>query len=217
MKLQVYSATGAETGREVELPEHIFGIEPNEHAMYLAVKAYLAAQRQGTHKAKERGEIAGSTKKLHKQKGTGGSRKGDIKNPLFRSGGRIFGPRPRTYGIKLNKKVKLNARASAYSTKAAEGKLKVVEDLQFAAPKTKDFVNFLNGVQATEGKVLLITADNEPNVYRSGRNLPNNTVLSVGTVNTYEIMRAGTVLVAEGAIEKLKEQFAALETATTND
>ena len=217
MKLPVYSATGTETGREVELPASVFGVEPNEHAVYLAVKAYLAAQRQGTHKAKERGEIAGSTKKLHKQKGTGGSRKGDIKNPLFRSGGRIFGPRPRTYGIKLNKKVKLNARASAYSAKAAEGSIKLVEDLRFEAPKTKDFLNFLTGVQATEGKVLLITGDNDPIVYRSGRNLPNVTVSHVGTVNTYEIMRAGTILLAEGAVTKIQEQFAALQTATTNE
>ncbi len=216
MKLQVHSVTGADTGREVELPENIFGVEPNEHAVYLAVKAHLAAQRQGTHKTKERGEIAGSTKKLHKQKGTGGSRKGDIKNPLFRSGGRIFGPRPRTYNIKLNKKVKLTARASALSAKAAAGKIMLVEDLQFDAPKTKDFVNFLSAVKATEGKVLLITAENDANVYRSGRNLPNSTIVSAGALNTYEVMRAGTVLLAEGAIEKLKEQFAALETTTTN-
>ena len=216
MKLKVHSATGTDTGREVELPDNVFNTQPNEHAVYLAVKAYLAAQRQGTHKTKERGEIAGSTKKLHKQKGTGGSRKGDIKNPLFRSGGRIFGPRPRTYGIKLNKKVKLDARTSAFSTKAAAGKVMVVEDLQFDAPKTKDFVNFLNALNVNDQKVLLITAENDANVYRSGRNLPNSTIVSAGTVNTYEIMRAGTVLVAEGAIEKIKEQFAAHETTTTN-
>jgi len=216
MKLKVHSATGTDTGREAELPDNVFGVEPNEHAVYLAVKAYLAAQRQGTHKAKERGEIAGSTKKLHKQKGTGGSRKGDIKNPLFRSGGRIFGPRPRTYGIKLNKKVKLDARASAFSTKAAAEKVMVVENLQFDAPKTKDFVSFLKALNVGDQKVLLITADNDANVYRSGRNLPNSTIVSAGAVNTYEIMRAGTVLVAEGAIEKLKEQFAAHETTTTN-
>lgn len=216
MKLQVHSATGAETGREVELPDNIFGVAPNEHAVYLAVKAYLAAQRQGTHKAKERGEVAGSTKKLHKQKGTGGSRKGDIKNPLFRSGGRIFGPRPRTYGIKLNKRVKLTARASAFSAKAADGKIKLVEDLQFDAPKTKEFVKFLDAVKANEGKVLLITAENDANVFRSGRNLPNSTIVSASAVNTYEVMRASTILIAEGAIDKLKEQFAAFETTTTN-
>jgi large subunit ribosomal protein L4 len=208
MKLQVHSAQGSSTGREVELPENIFGVEPNEHAVYLAVKAYLAAQRQGTHKAKERGEIAGSTKKLHRQKGTGGSRKGDIKNPLFRSGGRIFGPRPRKYDLKLNKKVRQAAKASAFSTKAGEGKLKVVEDFSFEAPKTKDYQNFLNAVGASEGKVLLITADNAPNVYRSSRNLPHSQVMSAGEVNTYEVMKANTVIVSEGAIEKLKEQFA---------
>ena len=216
MKLQVHSATGAGTGREVELPEHIFGIEPNEHAVYLAVKAYLAAQRQGTHKAKERGEVAGSTKKLHRQKGTGGSRKGDIKNPLFRSGGRIFGPRPRTYGIKLNKRVKMTARASAFSAKAAAGNVKLIENLSFDAPKTKDFINVLNALEANTGKVLLITPEHNLNVYRSGRNLPNTTVVSADTVNTYDVMRAGTVLISEGAIDKLKEQFAAFETSTTN-
>lgn len=208
MKLQVHSAQGAGTGREVELPANIFGVEPNEHAVYLAVKAYLAAQRQGTHKAKERGEVAGSTKKLHKQKGTGGSRKGDIKSPIFRSGGRIFGPRPRNYGIKLNKKVVQAARASAFSAKASAGAIKLVEDLKFDAPKTKDYVKFLSDLGASEGKVLLITADNNENVYRSGRNIPNSTVLSAGEVSTYDVMRAGTVLLAEGAVEALKAQFA---------
>ena len=207
MKLQVTNAQGGATGREVELPENIFGVEPNEHAVYLAVKAYLAAQRQGTHKAKERGEITGSTKKLHKQKGTGGSRKGDIKNPLFRSGGRIFGPRPRNYGIKLNKKVRQLARASAFTVKANGGNVKLVEDLKFDAPKTKEYVKFLSDVGA-EGKVLLITADNDANVYRSGRNLKNSAIVAAGEVNTYDIMKAGTVLIAEGAIDKLKEQFA---------
>jgi len=208
MKLQVHSATGSGTGREVELPENIFGVEPNEHAVYLAVKSYLAAQRQGTHKAKERGEVAGSTKKLHKQKGTGGSRKGDIKSPIFRSGGRIFGPRPRTYGVKLNHKVAQAARASAFSVKASAGAIKLVEDLKFDAPKTKDYVKFLSDLGANEGKVLLITAEHDAHVYRSGRNLPNNAVLSAGQVSTYDIMKAGTVIVAEGAIEVLKAQFA---------
>ncbi len=207
MKLQVTNAQGGATGREVELPANIFGVEPNEHAVYLAVKSYLAAQRQGTHKAKERGEIAGSTKKLHKQKGTGGSRKGDIKNPLFRSGGRIFGPRPRKYTVKLNKKVSQLARASALTTKANAGSIMIVEDLKFDAPKTKDFVSFLGAIGAGEGKVLLITAENDSNVYRSGRNLPNSTIVSAGDVNTYQVMKAGKVIFAEGAIEKLKEQF----------
>ncbi len=207
MKLQVQSAQGGDVGREVELPDNIFGIEPNEHAVYLAVKAYLAAQRQGTHKAKERGEITGSTKKLHRQKGTGGSRKGDIKNPLFRSGGRIFGPRPRTYGIKLNKKVKQLARASALASKAKAGSIKVIEDLKFDAPKTKDYVAMLSALKVS-GKVLLVTAEQDQFVYRSGRNIKDSSIVAAGNLSTYEVMKAGTILLAEGAIEKLKEQFA---------
>ena len=207
MKLQVQSAQGGDAGREVELPDNIFGVEPNEHAVYLAVKAYLAAQRQGTHKAKERGEITGSTKKLHRQKGTGGSRKGDIKNPLFRSGGRIFGPRPRTYGIKLNKKVKQLARASALTTKAQAGSIKVVDSIQFDAPKTKDYVNFLSNLNV-DGKVLVVTADNDQNLYRSGRNVQGSSIVAAAELSTYDVMKAGTIILAEGAIDKLKEQFA---------
>ena len=207
MKLQVQSAQGGDAGREVELPDNIFGVEPNEHAVYLAVKAHLAAQRQGTHKAKERGEITGSTKKLHRQKGTGGSRKGDIKNPLFRSGGRIFGPRPRTYGIKLNKKVKQLARASALTTKAQAGSIKVVDNIQFDAPKTKDYVNFLSKLNV-DGKVLVVTADNNQNLYRSGRNVQGSSIVAAAELNTYDVMKAGTIILAEGAIDKLKEQFA---------
>jgi large subunit ribosomal protein L4 len=208
MKLEVQNATGNGTGRSVELPENIFGVEPNEHAVYLAVKAYLANQRQGTHKAKERGEIAGSTRKLHKQKGTGGSRKGDIKNPLFRSGGRIFGPRPRSYGQKLNKKVRLLARASAFSSKAAAGKVTLMEDLTMDAPRTKDFISVLSAFDFATQKTLLITADHNVNVYRSSRNIPNAQVVAASDVNTYQVMHAHNVIVAEGAIEKLKETFA---------
>lgn len=206
MKLQVQSAKGGDVGREVELPANIFGVEPNEHAVYLAVKSYLAAQRQGTHKAKERGEVAGSTKKLHRQKGTGGSRKGDIKNPLFRSGGRVFGPRPRKYSVKLNKKVKQLARASALTTKATAGSIKVVEDLKFDAPKTKDYIAFLNALEVS-GKVLVVTAEKDNHLYRSGRNLQGNAVVSASELCTYDVMKAGTVIIAESAIEKLKEQF----------
>lgn len=208
MTLEVQNATGSGTGRKVELPENIFGVEPNEHAVYLAVKAYLANQRQGTHKAKERGEIAGSTKKLHRQKGTGGSRKGDIKNPLFRSGGRIFGPRPRKYTQQLNKKVRLLARASAFSSKAAAGKVTLIEDLKMDAPKTKDFMQVLNAFNLVNEKTLLITADHNVNVYRSSRNLPKAQVVAASDVNTYQVMHASNVIVAEGAIEKLKETFA---------
>lgn len=208
MKLEVHNAQGAGTGRQVELPENIFGVTPSEHAVYLAVKAYLANQRQGTHKAKERGEVAGSTKKLHKQKGTGGSRKGDIKNPLFRSGGRIFGPRPRNYSMQLNKKARLLARASAFSSKALEGKIKLIEDIQFESPRTKDYLQLLAALQLSTEKTLMITADHNQQVYLSSRNIPNAQVVAASDVNTYELMHAGTVILAEGAIEKLKETFA---------
>ncbi|MEO0625633.1 MAG: 50S ribosomal protein L4, partial [Bacteroidota bacterium] len=202
MKLEVFNASGAGTGREVELPENIFGIEPNEHAVYLAVKAYLANQRQGTHKAKERGEVAGSTKKLHRQKGTGGSRKGDIKNPVFRGGGRIFGPRPRNYRQRLNKKVSRLARASVFSARASEGALKVVENISFDAPRTKEYINLLNSFELQNQKVLLITGDYDQNVYLSSRNLPKAQVTAAGELSTYDLMNATTILIAEGAIDK---------------
>ncbi len=208
MKLEVHNAQGTATGRQVELPENIFGVTPNEHAVYLAIKAYLANQRQGTHKAKERGEVAGSTKKLHKQKGTGGSRKGDIKNPLFRSGGRIFGPRPRNYNMQLNKRARLLARASAFSAKAAAGKIMLIEDLRMEAPRTKDFLSILGAFQLSTEKTLLITADYNQQVYLSSRNIPNAQVVAASDVNTYELMHAHTVILAEGAIDKLKETFA---------
>ncbi|MEL6668734.1 MAG: 50S ribosomal protein L4 [Bacteroidota bacterium] len=208
MKLEVFNASGAGTGREVELPENIFGIEPNEHAVYLAVKAYLANQRQGTHKAKERGEVAGSTKKLHRQKGTGGSRKGDIKNPVFRGGGRIFGPRPRNYRQRLNKKVSRLARASVFSARASEGALKVVENISFDAPRTKEYINLLNSFELQNQKVLLITGDYDQNVYLSSRNLPKAQVTAAGELSTYDLMNATTILIAEGAIDKIKESFA---------
>ncbi|MEM8584783.1 MAG: 50S ribosomal protein L4 [Bacteroidota bacterium] len=208
MKLEVFNASGAGTGREVELPENIFGIEPNEHAVYLAVKAYLANQRQGTHKAKERGELAGSTKKLHRQKGTGGSRKGDIKNPIFRGGGRIFVPRPRNYRQKLNKKVSRLARASVFSARANEGALKVVENIDFEAPRTKEYLNFLSAFELQNEKVLLITGDYNQNVYLSSRNVPKTQVTAVGELSTYDLMNANTILIAEGAIDKIKESFA---------
>ncbi len=208
MKLEVHNIQGSGTGREVELPDAYFGIEPNEHAMYLAVKAYLAAQRQGTHKAKERGEVAGSTKKLHKQKGTGGSRKGDIKNPLFRSGGRVFGPRPRKYDIKLNKKVRQLAKASALSTKAAEGKVMILEDIKMDSAKTKEFVGILKSLQLTGSKALIVTADNDQNIIRSSRNIPKTSVTTVNELNPYQILHAGTVIFSEGAVARLNETFA---------
>ena len=208
MKIAVHSIDGTDTGRSVELPDDIFGIEPHEHAVYLAVKAYLANQRQGTHKAKERGEVKGSTRKIKRQKGTGTARAGDIKNPLFRGGGRVFGPRPRDYSQKLNKKVRRLARKSALSAKAAEGNVVIVEDFVFDAPQTKAYRNLLSSVGADAGKSLLVTAEHDRTIHLSSRNLPKATVSRAQDVNTYELLNANKVIFAEGAIEKLKESFA---------
>lgn len=208
MKLEVLNIQGEQAGRDAELPDDIFGIEPNEHAVYLAVKQYLAHQRQGTHKAKERNEIAGSTKKLKRQKGTGTARFGDIKNPLFRGGGRIFGPRPRKYTQRLNKKVKQLARKSALSAKAANEKLLVVEDFSFDTPKTREFLGILQSLKVADKKPLLVTADLEREVFLSSRNLPKVNVVAAKDLNTYQVMNAGTLLLSEGAVEKIKESFA---------
>jgi len=167
MKLDIINTQGSSVGKSVDLPAEIFGIEPNQHAVYLAVKQYNAAQRQGTHKAKERGEIAGSTRKIKKQKGTGTARAGSIKSPVFRGGGRIFGPRPRNYDIKLNKKVKALARASALSHKAATGSINVIEDFSFDAPKTKEFKSVLDNLSLTGKKSLFVTSEHNANVYTS--------------------------------------------------
>ena len=208
MKIAVHSIDGTDTGRSVELPDDIFGIEPHEHSVYLVVKAYLANQRQGTHKSKERGEVKGSTRKIKRQKGTGTARAGDIKNPLFRGGGRVFGPRPRNYSQKVNKKVRRLARKSALSTKAAEGALVIVEDFAFDAPQTKAYRNMLASVGADQGKSLLVTAEYDNTVYLSSRNLAKASVARAQDVNTYELLNANKVIFAEGAIEKLKESFA---------
>lgn len=207
MKLDVLNTQGQATGRSVDLPADIFGVEPNEHAVYLAVKQYLANQRQGTHKAKERGEIAGSTKKIKRQKGTGTARAGSMKNPLFRGGGRVFGPKPRNYGIKLNKKVKSLARKSALSDKATAGNLVVVENFSFEAPQTKKFVSILNDMKLAEQKTLFVTADYEKEVYLSSRNLPKAKVRRACDLNTYDILNAQKLVISEGAIDKVKELF----------
>jgi large subunit ribosomal protein L4 len=207
MKQEVYNIQGETTGRSVELADDIFGIEPNEHVVYLAVKHYLANQRQGTHKSKERGEIAGSTKKIKRQKGTGTARAGDIKNPLFRGGGRVFGPRPRTYSSRINRKVKQLARKSALSGKLADGALSVVEDFSFESPATKSFINILDAFEANGKKSLLITTDYEREVYLSSRNLQKVRVLRADEVSTYDILYADKVLVAEGAVDKLSTQL----------
>jgi len=208
MNIAVLNIQGASTGREVELPADIFGVEPNEHAVYLAVKQYLAHQRQGTHKAKERGEIAGSTKKIKRQKGTGTARAGSIKSGVFRGGGRMFGPRPRNYQIKLNKKVKRLARKSALTDKATKEQIVVVEDFSFDTPKTKELVNILNGLGATNDKTILVTSDTEKSVFLSGRNLPKTQVIRAQDLNTYNIMNCTKLILSEGAVEKIKETFA---------
>ncbi len=208
MKIEVFNIQGEKTGRTVELPDDIFGIEPHEHSVYLSVKQYLANQRQGTHKSKERSEIAGSTRKLHRQKGTGGSRKGDIKNPLYHGGGRIFGPKPRDYSQQLNKKVKALARKSALSSKAKSDAIVVIEDFAFEAPKTKAYLNILKALNLDEKKTLLVTPEYEKEVLLSVRNLPNAAITRAGDLNTYEILRANTLILSEGSIEKIKETFA---------
>lgn len=208
MKIEVLNIEGQQTGRSVELPDEIFGIEPNEHVVYLAVKQYLANQRQGTHKAKERSEMSGSTRKLHRQKGTGGSRKGDINNPLYHGGARVFGPRPRDYSQKLNKKVRRLARKSALSSKAANGQIFVVEDFTFEMPKTKSFKTMLSNLSVSDRKTLLVTADHDPALYLSGRNLQETSVVRAADLNTYEILKAQTLILAEGALDKIKQSLA---------
>lgn len=208
MKLEVLNIQGESTGRSVDLPDDIFGVEPNEHAVYLAVKQYLANQRQGTHKAKERNEIVGSTRKIKRQKGTGTARAGDIKNPIFRGGGRIFGPRPRTYTVRLNKKTKRLARISALSTKAGAGQIKVVEDFSFEAPKTKEYLNILRNLKVDDQKCMLVTGDFEREVYLSSRNLPSASVVRVSDLNTYDILHANTIVLSEGSVEQIVNSLA---------
>ncbi len=206
MKLDVLNIQGKSTGRSVELPEGIFGIEPNAHAVYLAVKQYNAAQRQGTHKAKEKWEIARTTKKLKRQKGTGTARAGSMKSPVFRGGGRAFGPKPRNYSFKLNKKVKELARNSAYAHKFSTGSLVVVEDFNLATPSTKELKAMLASLQVS-GKSLLLTAGENQNVYLSGRNLPKVKVQAVQNTNTYEIVNADVLLISENSVKQLSAGF----------
>lgn len=203
MQLSVLNINGTATGRTVDLSEEIYGIEPNNHVLYLAVKQYLANQRQGTHKSKQRNEISGSTRKLVRQKGTGGARKGSIKNPQYRGGGRIFGPTPRDYRFKINLKVNRLARRSALSYKAKDAAIKVVENFNFAAPKTKDYIKFLNDLSVTGTKTLLVLAENTPNVYLSGRNLPKTSVVTADMLNTYDIMHADVLILCEGAVDRI--------------
>ena len=207
MKVAVLDINGKETGRKVELSDDVFGIEPNEHAIYLDVKQYLAHQRQGTHKAKERAEIAGSTRKIKKQKGTGTARAGSIKSPVFRGGGRIFGPRPKDYTQKLNKKMKRLARKSALSLKSKEQSLVVVEDFNFEAPKTKDFVNFLSSLGIEKKKSLIVLGDTNNNVYLSSRNLERSEVVTGSGLNTYKIVNATSLVLTESALEGIESNL----------
>jgi len=205
MKLSVINTAGIDTGRTVELKDELFGINPNDHAIYLDVKQYLANQRQGTHKAKERAEVSYSTKKIKKQKGTGGARAGSIKSPLFVGGGRVFGPRPRNYSFKLNKKVKELARFSALSYKAKENNLIVVEDFNFDAPKTKEFVSLRNNLKIEGKKMLLVLCEPNKNVYLSSRNLQGSKVITLSELNTYDIVNASTLVVSEKTIDVLQK------------
>lgn len=204
MELAVLKHNGEETGRKVTLSDDIFAIEPNDHAIYLDVKQYLANQRQGTHKSKERNEVAGSTKKIKKQKGTGGARAGSLKAPNFRGGGRVFGPRPRDYSFKLNKKVKQLARKSALSYKAKENSLLVLEDVSFDAPKTKNYLALLSGLSLSDKKTLLVLAEDNKNVFLSSRNLPKAKVVTVNDVNTYQLLNADHLVLCEGSVSKLE-------------
>jgi len=207
MELKVYDIKGKDTGRTVKLSKEVFGIEPNDHAIYLAVKQYLANQRQGTHKAKERGEVKGSTRKIKKQKGTGTARAGAIRNPLFKGGGRVFGPRPRSYSFKLNKKVKQLARKSALSTMLKNDKIMVVEDFSFDTPKTKNFVEVLKALALDNKKSTFVFVNPNKNVYLSSRNLPKSKLVNGLSLNTYAILNAGKLVITENSIQEIEANF----------
>ncbi|HEY0045142.1 MAG TPA: 50S ribosomal protein L4 [Flavobacterium sp.] len=207
MEVKVLNITGKETGRSITLSDSVFAIEPNNHAVYLDVKQYLANQRQGTHKAKERAEVAGSTRKIKKQKGTGTARAGSAKNPLFKGGGTVFGPRPRSYSFKLNKSLKRLARKSAFSIKAKESNLIVLEDFNFDVPNTKNFINVLKGLGLENKKSLFVLGDTNKNVYLSSRNLKGSSVISASELSTYAILNANNLVLLEGSLEAIEENL----------
>jgi 50S ribosomal protein L4, bacterial/organelle len=209
MELSVLNKKGEDTGRTVTLNDTVFGIEPNDHAIYLDVKQHLANKRQGTHKSKERSEITGSTRKLIRQKGSGGARRGDIKSPVMVGGARVFGPKPRDYSFKLNKKVKALARKSALSYKAMENAITIVEDFTMDAPKTKDFVTFMKDMKAEGKKILLVLPENNNVVYLSARNLKSATVVTVSELNTYKVMDAANLFLTESSIAIIEEHLKA--------
>ena len=207
MEAKVLDFNGKDTGRKVQLSDSVFGIEPNNHAVYLDVKQYLANQRQGTHKAKERAEVAGSTRKIKKQKGTGTARAGSAKNPLFKGGGTVFGPRPRSYSFKLNKSLKRLARKSAFSIKAKESNIIVLEDFSFETPNTKNFINVLKALELENKKSLFVLGDTNKNVYLSSRNLKASSVVSSYELSTYAILNANNLVLLESSLEVIEENL----------
>ena len=208
MEVKVVNISGKETGAKVQLPEAVFGIQPSDHAIYLDVKQYLANQRQGTHKSKQRNEIAGSTRKLYKQKGTGGARAGSIKSPLFNGGGRVFGPQPRDYSFKLNKKLKSLARKSALSYKAQDNNVVVLEDFSFDSIKTKNYINLVNALNLAGEKTLLVLPAQNNNIYLSSRNIQKAKVITAADLNTYDVLNAGKLLLTADSLKTLEEAFA---------
>lgn len=206
MQIEVLNSKGENTGRSVELPEDIFNIEPNDHVIYLAVKQYLAAQRLGTHKTKTRAEVKGSSRKLHRQKGTGGSRKGNIRNPLYKGGGTVNGPAPHSYDFKLNRKVKDLAKMSALSYKAREKSIIVVEDIKLDTPNTKSFISILNGLKVNGKKLLVVNADYDKNFYLSARNVPKVKTSVLSDINTYDIVNANALVISETAAKIFTEE-----------
>lgn len=204
MEIAVLKNSGEDTGRTVSLSDDIFGIEPNDHAIYLDVKQFLANQRQGTHKSKERAEIVGSTKKIKRQKGTGTARAGSIKSPIFRGGGRVFGPQPRNYSFKLNKKLKVLARKSALAYKAQDNGLVILEDFSMEAPKTKEYVSLLNNLSLGDKKTLVVVANGDKNVTLSSRNVQNSKVVTADSLNTYDLLNAESVVLSESSVEKIE-------------
>ena len=207
MKVAVHNITGKETSKKVDLSNDVFGIEPNDHAIYLDVKQYLAAKRSGTHKAKERSDVKGSRRKLRKQKGSGAARVGDIKNPLFRGGGRVFGPRPRSYDFKVNKKVKRLARKSALSYMAKDKNIIVLEDFSFDTPKTKSYTDILSNFDLLDNKTVLVLAESNKNIFLSSRNLKNVKVVLASELNTYTVMNANKLMVMESSINEIEKNF----------
>lgn len=207
MELNVYNKKGEDTGKKVVLNDSIYCIEPNDHVIYLDVKQYLANQRQGTHKSKQRSELSGSTRKLGRQKGGGGARRGDINSPVLVGGARVFGPVPRDYSFKLNKKVKQLARKSALTYKAKDGNIVVLDAIDFEAPKTKDFVDMVKSLNVVDKKLLIILPEQNKNVYLSARNIKNVEVITVSELNTYSVLNASTLLIAEGAIDGIEKHF----------